>query len=82
MEAKVEVWEPRESREEVQNLFITFKGDFLEEEAFETDLKVCVVVCQLKKDIYRHEFNTCSLNRHFSGSSSSGSMLAYVGDQI
>lgn len=43
------MWASWEFREEVQNLFRTFKGDFLEEEAFAMDLTVCVGVCQLKK---------------------------------
>lgn len=30
------------------------------------DLKVCTGVCQLKKAICRHAFNTHSLNKHFS----------------
>lgn len=63
MEAKVEVWE---STGEVQNLFRTFKGDFLEE-TFEMGLKVHIGVCQLKKDTCRHAFNTHSLNRYFLG---------------
>lgn len=62
------MWESWEFTEEVQNLFRTFKGDFLEEEAVEMDLKVCIGVCQLKKDTCRHAFNTHSLNRYFSRS--------------
>lgn len=63
---EVEVWEPWESSGGVQNLFRTFKGDLLEEGAFEMDLKIGIGVCQLKKDICRHAFNTHSFNRHFS----------------
>lgn len=51
MKAKVKVWESQEFRGDVQNLFTTFKGHLLEEEASEMDLKVYIAVCQLKKDI-------------------------------
>lgn len=64
MEAKV--WEPGESSGGAQNLFGTFKGDFLEEGAFAMDLKVYTGVCQLKEDICRHALHAHSFSRHFS----------------
>lgn len=67
MEVKAEVWEPGESSGGFQNLFRTFKGDFLEEAAFEVELKACTGVCQLKKGICRRAFNAHSLNRCFTG---------------
>lgn len=38
-------------------------------------LKVCIEVCQLKKDTCRHAFNTHSLNRYFLGPLKHQSML-------
>lgn len=60
----MEVWD---STGEVWNLFRAFKGDFLEKETFEMDLKACIGVYQLKNNTCRHAFNTHSLNRYFLG---------------
>lgn len=78
MEAKV--WEPGESSGGAQNLFGTFKGDFLEEGAFAMDLKVYTGVCQLKEDICTPR--SFIQQAFLKASHKPGSLLAHAGDQM